>query len=112
MIRRPPRSTLFPYTTLFRSTLYTLLAPVSNVLDALTLLSGERAIAFLVTWVVALALCGLLRRGSVRRRLVAAVLAPLAVILLGVAAVLLPRPGPRLVAADSPLTVLDYPPPT
>src|SRR5690349_22142441 len=23
MIRRPPRSTLFPYTTLFRSTLYT-----------------------------------------------------------------------------------------
>src|SRR5688572_32689728 len=26
MIRRPPRSTLFPYTTLFRSTLRTLLA--------------------------------------------------------------------------------------
>src|SRR3712207_9029418 len=26
MIRRPPRSTLFPYTTLFRSTLYALLA--------------------------------------------------------------------------------------
>src|SRR5258708_21976769 len=25
MIRRPPRSTLFPYTTLFRSTLYQLL---------------------------------------------------------------------------------------
>src|SRR5256885_6601121 len=26
MIRRPPRSTLFPYTTLFRSTAYTALA--------------------------------------------------------------------------------------
>ena len=93
---------------LVRPTLYTLLAPVSNVLDALTFLSGERAIAFLVTWVAALVLWGLLRRGSVLRRLAAAVLAPLAVILLGVAAVLLPRPVPRLVAADSTLTVMDY----
>src|SRR5207302_860184 len=42
------------------------------------------------------------------RRLAAAILAPLAVILLGVAAVLLPRPVPRLVAADSTLTVIDY----
>src|SRR3989441_6275400 len=30
MIRRPPRSTLFPYTTLFRSVLTTLLAIVLN----------------------------------------------------------------------------------
>src|SRR5207248_2524605 len=72
---------------LVRPTLYTLLAPVSNVLDALTFLSGERAIAFLVTWVAAFVLWGLL---------------------LGVAAVLLPRPVPRLVAADSTLTVIDY----
>src|SRR5256885_695036 len=93
---------------LVRPTLYTLLAPVSNVLDALTFLSLERAIAFLVTWVAALALWGLLRRGTLWRRLAAAVLAPLAVILLGVAAVLLPRPVPRLVAADSTLTVIDY----
>ena len=93
---------------LVRPTLYTLLAPVSNVLDALTFLSRERAIAFLVIWVPALALWGLLRPGSPRRRLVAAVLAPLALILLGGAAVLLPRPVPRLVAADSTLTVLDY----
>jgi len=64
---------------LVRPTLYTLLAPVSNVLDALTFLSLERAIAFLVTWVAALALWGLL-----------------------------PRPVPRLVAADSTLTVIDY----
>jgi len=93
---------------LVRPTLYTLLAPVSNVLDALTFLSRERATAFLVTWVAALALWGLLRRGSRRRRLVAAALAPLAVILLGVGAVLLPRPVPRLVPADSTLTVIDY----
>src|SRR3989449_1989158 len=92
---------------LVRPTLYTLLAPVSNVLDALTFLSLERAIAFLITWGVALALWGLLRRGPLRRRLAVAVLAPLAVMLLGVAAVLLPRPVPRLAAADSTLTVID-----
>src|SRR6266566_1461463 len=93
---------------LVRPTLYTLLAPVSNVLDALTFLSLERAKAFLVTWVAALALVGFVQHGSLRRRLGAAVLAPLAVVLLGVAAVLLPRPVPSLVAADSTLTVIDY----
>src|SRR5690242_20854375 len=31
MIRRPPRSTLFPYTTLFRSTIERALAPRLNV---------------------------------------------------------------------------------
>ena len=97
-----------PDVDLFRPTLYTLLAPVSNVLDALTFLSLERAKAFLITWVAALALLGFLQRGSLRRRLVAAVLAPLAVVVLGVAAVLLPRPVPSLVAADSTLTVIDY----
>src|SRR5258708_14911770 len=30
MIRRPPRSTLFPYTTLFRSTALRVLAPAPN----------------------------------------------------------------------------------
>src|SRR2546430_3952125 len=39
MIRRPPRSTLFPYTTLFRST--HLLLPVAVVVFAIRLL-GER----------------------------------------------------------------------
>src|SRR3989454_6995570 len=96
---------------LVRPTLYTVLAPVSNVLDALTFLSLERALAFLITWVVALALWGLLRRGSLLRRLVAAVLAPLAVILLGVAAGLLARPLPRRRAADSPPTLSHYPAP-
>src|SRR5437588_9558031 len=34
MIRRPPRSTLFPYTTLFRSLLLLLVAPCLNCLEA------------------------------------------------------------------------------
>src|SRR5256885_13948764 len=34
MIRRPPRSTLFPYTTLFRSVLYTALPRLTHDLAA------------------------------------------------------------------------------
>ena len=97
-----------PDADLVRPTLYTLLAPISNALDALTFLTVERAKAFLIVWLLALVVWGLLRRGSLRRRIVAAALGPLAVVLLGVAAVLLPRPVPRLVAADSTLTVIDY----
>lgn len=97
-----------PDVDLVRPMLYTVLAPLSNVLDALTFLTTERATAFLVVWTPALALWGLARRGSVRRRLLAALLGALAPALLGVAAVLLPRPVPRLVAADSTLTVIDY----
>src|SRR3712207_8267045 len=56
MIRRPPRSTLFPYTTLFRST--ALSAPAASVLDCLDMLprtnsqSSERyrSFALLATW--------------------------------------------------------------
>src|SRR2546430_17546129 len=33
MIRRPPRSTLFPYTTLFRSRLYTELGRAASIVD-------------------------------------------------------------------------------
>src|SRR3712207_8787774 len=33
MIRRPPRSTLFPYTTLFRSVLHRVARPGQGVLD-------------------------------------------------------------------------------
>jgi hypothetical protein len=47
---------------------YLLLAPLSNILDALTFLSLDRAKALLVTWVVVLALVGALRSGSPRRR--------------------------------------------
>jgi hypothetical protein len=97
-----------PDADLLRPTLYTVLAPLSNMLDALTFLTVDRAKAFLTFWVPALAVWGLLRRASLLRRLAAAALGALAVVLLGVAAVLLPRPVPRLVAADSTLTVIDY----
>jgi hypothetical protein len=97
-----------PDADLVRPAAYTALAPLSNVLDALTFLSLERARAFLFAWLAVLAVWGLARPGSARRRLIRAALGPALVLLLGVAAVLLPRPVPRLVAADSSLTVIDY----
>ena len=97
-----------PDADLVRPVLYTLLAPISNVLDALTFLSLERAKALVGAWTIALALWGLLRRGTLRRRLIAAVLGPIALLLLGVGAAVLPRPVPQLVATDSTLTVMDY----
>src|SRR5256885_3054766 len=41
MIRRPPRSTLFPYTTLFRSTLTTNAGPQSSSSTTVTLALGS-----------------------------------------------------------------------
>ena len=93
---------------LVRPALYTVLAPLSDVLDALTFLSLGRAWAFLLVWVIGLAVWGLSRSGAPRRRLLRATLGPLAVLGLGVAAVLLPRPVARLAPADSTLTVIDY----
>jgi hypothetical protein len=93
---------------LVRPVAYTVLAPLSNVLDALTFLSLERARAFVLGWAVGLAAWGALRRGSLRQRLGRAVLGPLVVVMAGGAAVVLPRPVPRLVTADSSVTVLDY----
>src|SRR3712207_8155059 len=53
MIRRPPRSTLFPYTTLFRSCCHPTLAPEARVALTLRLVCGvptpEVARAFLVS---------------------------------------------------------------
>src|SRR5438874_6429675 len=47
MFRRPPRSTLFPYTTLFRSTMLGVVAEISNtsscVISASELKDGRRA---------------------------------------------------------------------
>jgi hypothetical protein len=96
---------------LIRPMLYTVLAPISNVLDALTFFTVARAKAFLVTWMALLALgalWGLRRRLTRGPRLLVAALAALAVPLAGVAAVLLPRPVPRLITADSTVTVIDY----
>src|SRR3712207_8938077 len=58
MIRRPPRSTLFPYTTLFRSELAVGRAPV---------LHGQLAHAVIELGVADLAVLGLLRRLERRR---------------------------------------------
>src|SRR3712207_7333628 len=52
MIRRPPRSTLFPYTTLFRSRVTT------GITTGVTISGVERAMAFQ---------CGAWRLGQVRR---------------------------------------------
>src|SRR5687768_18340046 len=53
MLRRPPRSTLFPYTTLFRST--TMLARVNAALLGVALFAGtacaqETTIKFTLGW--------------------------------------------------------------
>lgn len=93
---------------LIRPVLYVALAPLSNTLDALTFLSLDRARDLLVTWIVFLILVGLLRRGSLLRRLGRALLGVVLFLGLAVAAVLLPRPVPRLVAGPGDITVLDF----
>src|SRR5258708_25298710 len=48
MIRRPPRSTLFPYTTLFRSEEVSLIGEASTGTEAIELIERERPdLAFL-----------------------------------------------------------------
>jgi len=89
-------------------TSYVVLAPLSDTLDALTFLSMGRAYWVLVVWAVALAAWGATRSGSVLRRISLALAGPTVIVLLCGAAVLLPRPVPRLVAADSVGTVIDY----
>lgn len=93
---------------LVRPASYVALAPVSNVLDGLTFLSLERAQALLVVWAVALLLWGALRSGTLLRRMARAIAGPLLLAAACAAAIALPRPVPRLVAADSALSVIDY----
>jgi hypothetical protein len=93
---------------LLRPALYTVLAPLSNTLDALTFFSIERARWALAVWALALAAWGALRPGSVRRRVSLGFAGPIGIVLLAGATVLLPRPVPRLVAADSGTTIIDY----
>src|SRR5260221_7611504 len=47
MIRRPPRSTLFPYTTLFRSTAKALFGPESDLDDGVSMPIAEQVHAVL-----------------------------------------------------------------
>src|SRR5260370_16528583 len=101
-----------PDADLVRPALYTVFAPASDVLDALTFLSLERARAFLLVWVPVIAVWGLTRPGPLARRLLRAGATALGCALLVVAVVALPRPVPRLVTADSTLPVIHSPPPT
>ena len=93
---------------LTRPFLYLLMAPLTNLLDALTFLSLARAQALVATWMVALALWGLLRPGSWRLRMGRAALGIGTMLFLVGATLALPRPVPRLVTADSSAVVLDY----
>src|SRR5207247_4482736 len=103
-----------PDADLVRPAAYTLFAPLSNVLDALTFLSLERARAFLIAWMGILAVWGFARPGgggSLLRRPARAALGALIVPLAGAAAVLLPVPVPRLIQPHltAPLTTYTAP---
>lgn len=93
---------------LVRPVLYVLLAPVSNVLDALTFLSVDRALALVGFWTVVLAVWGAWRPAPWWRRTIRALGGAAVMVLLAAAAVLAPRPVPRVGAVGSGLTVLDY----
>lgn len=87
---------------------YVVVAPLSDVLDALTFLSAGRAATLLAVWAGALALWGALRPGSLARRILRPLGGVVVLLVLVAATVLLPRPVPRLVTADSEVTVIDY----
>ena len=96
---------------LSRPALYVLIAPLSNLLDAVTFLSMSRAIWFLVSWVVVLGGLGAILPGSAVRRVFRALLGILAPLAVAAAAVLLPRPVPSLVTSElteGGLTIVDY----
>jgi hypothetical protein len=87
---------------------YLVLAPLSNVLDALTFLSLARAKILVGTWLAGLALAGALTGRGWRSRITRGVGYPLLLVLLAAAAVLLPRPVPYLVSGDPDGTVVDF----
>lgn len=87
---------------------YIVTAPISNLLDALTQLSMDRAVPLLVGWVLVFVMIGVIRRGSRTRRIVRALIGAAIPVVLAVAAVFLPRPVPRLVTSDSDVSVLDF----
>ena len=95
-----------------RPILYVMFAPLSNVLDALTFFSQGRAEWALAVWIIALGVWGALRPATApitrRRRVARALAGPGLLVLLAAAAVLLPRPVPRLVTSSGAGTVIDY----
>src|SRR5260370_23579631 len=50
MIRRPPRSTLFPYTTLFRSLTDWLVEPIRRVVPPIGMFDLSPILALVVLW--------------------------------------------------------------
>src|SRR2546430_9500759 len=58
MIRRPPRSTLFPYTTLFRSLALDVVGRIAADVDLLDQLLADRAAALLNVMVLVVRDCG------------------------------------------------------
>jgi hypothetical protein len=95
-----------------RPILYVMFAPLSNTLDALTFFSLARAEWALAVWILGLAAWGALRPAATpllrRQRVGRALLGPTILILLAVAALLLPRPVPRLTTTAGAGTVIDY----
>src|SRR5207237_7983089 len=61
-----------------------------------------------VVWILVLAAWGALRTGTRSQRIGRALTGPVTLLVLGVAAVLLPRPVPRLTTTDSDATIIDY----
>src|SRR3989442_1675584 len=102
----PPGDAALP-----RPFLYLVEAPPTNVLDALPFLSLARAQALVATWVAALVLWGLLRAGSWRLRIGRAALGFGTMVFLVAATLVLPRPVPRPVTADSSAAGLCSPAP-
>jgi hypothetical protein len=92
---------------LVRPFLYVAFAPASNLLDALTFLSLERALVFAIVWCVGLAVWQAWRSGVWWRRALRAAAALGGVLVVAAAVVLAPRPVPYLVAGAG-VTVLDY----
>jgi hypothetical protein len=93
---------------LIRPSLYVVLAPLSNLLDALTFFSVDRATVFVIVWTVALAGLAAWRPTPWWRRGLRAVGGAAVVWGLVAATVLAPRPVPRLRATGPGLTILDY----
>ena len=87
---------------------YVVGAPLSDTLDALTFLSLDRAWWFLGSWIVVLVLVAAVRPGSRWRRGARVLIGLLLPVAFAAAAVLLPRPVPRLVTTLGGVTVLDF----
>jgi len=93
---------------LTRPLLYVVLAPISDLLDALTFLSVKRAFSFVIVWTVVLVVWAAWKPAPLWRRGIRAIGGVAVVALLLAATVLAPRPVPYVRPTGSGLTILDY----